>query len=686
MKLKKLNIRFTGTKEIETQIKNQTDNVISRRFYMMIVFIVLVGFILLGTLFYRQVRRQEYYNAKLDQYNTSEFQAESLRGNIYDRNYKRLVYNKKVICATYYSVKGIKEKEIEVMINYLIDNIEFDTKGITEREMKDYLIYKDIDYVNSLINDEERLSIKESENPTNELYQMQLSKINKDILNKKLSNRDLKYYKLFFAIRNCSSGSANLIEGLSVKEASLIGENSYLLRGVKVTTDWVRAYDHGTLFKSVLGTVTTKKQGLPLNQQKLLLAKGYSNDSRVGTSGIEAQYEDILSGHDATYRLSYDKSGNPILDTIDEGEKGSDIQLTIDWELQKKISKRVESLLRSNHDKYHNHIFITLINPSNGEIIAMCGKEYNKETGKIIDFANGNYITNWRMGSSVKGGTLYTMFKNNIITPYHYEKDEPLKIKGTRAKSSHGGGAMGYINEITALERSSNVYMFKTAIKLGGSEYKQNAPLNVNLNAFDKYRSAVGDLGLGVKTGLDVPYEESGQKGVKEAGKLLDLSIGQYDTYTTMQLAQYISTIANDGIKIQPHLFKSSFISDEEGSKKTLSEHKVKILDDVSKYSSAFSQIKKGMNAVVNGARGTARSGYKPSNSTLAGKTGTAEDYTGTGNVDHPNHMFVGYSPINDPQIAIACMSERQIGGNACQGLTKYALEEYFNKYNVKTD
>ena len=60
----------------------------------------------------------------------------------------------------------------------------------------------------------------------------------------------------------------------------------------------------------------------------------------------------------------------------------------------------------------------------------------------------------------------------------------------------------------------------------------------------------------------------------------------------------------------------------------------------------------------------------------LAGKTGTAEDYTGTGNVDHPNHMFVGYSPINDPQIAIACMSERQIGGNACQGLTKYALEE----------
>lgn len=685
MKLKKDQIKFTGTKEIETQIKNQTDNVISRRFYIMIGFIIVVGILMIVNLFFKQIKNQEYYAAKLNQYNTSVFQAESLRGNIYDRNYKRLVYNKKVICATYYTVKGIKESEIDVIINYLIENVNIDISGITDREKKDYLIKKDEDYVNSLITEEENKAISESDNSTAEKYQIQLNKITSEILEEKLSEYDLKYYKLLFTINNCTQGSATLIEGLSVKEASLIGENSNLLRGVKVTTDWVRAYENGSLFKSVLGNVTTKKQGLPLDQKELLLAKDYNNDARVGTSGLELQYEDILSGKSATYELSYDTSGNPILNTIDEGEKGSDIQLTIDWDLQEKISDKIEELLIRDHEKYHDHIYVILTDPNNGEILAMCGKKYTSD-GKVVDTANGAYLESYRMGSSIKGGTVYTMFKNNIISANHYEKDEPIQIKGTATKSSHTN--MGTINEVTALERSSNVYMFKLAIKLGGDTYEPNMVLNVDLSAFDTFRNALGDLGLGVKTQLDVPYEETGVKGVKAAGKLLDEAIGQYDTYTTVQLAQYISTIANDGVKVQPHFFKSSFTTDDEGSKVTISQHQVKILDDVSEYSTAFSQIKKGMYLVVNGTHGTATSGYKPSNSTLSGKTGTAEDYTGTGNVDHPNHMFVGYSPTDDPQIAIACMSERQTTsrGNACKTLTKYSLEEYFKKYGVDTD
>jgi cell division protein FtsI/penicillin-binding protein 2 len=686
MKFKKDDVRFTGTKEIETQIKNQTENVISRRFYLMIGFIVVVGIIMIINLFIKQIKNQEYYDAKLSQYNTSVFQAESLRGNIYDRNYKRLVYNKKVICATYYNVKGIKSEEIDVMINYLIDNVNIDTSSITDREKKDYLIKKDEDYVNSLITDEENKAISESDDSTNDKYQIQLNKITSEILEEKLTDYDLKYYKLLYAINNCTQGSATLIEGLTVKEASLIGENSYLLRGVKVTTDWVRAYEYGDLFKSVLGSVTTKKQGLPLSKKDLLLAKDYNNDSRVGTSGLEQEYEDILAGKSATYQLSYDNDGNPILNTVDEGEKGADIQLTIDWDLQEKISAKIEELLIKDHEKYHDHIYVILTDPNNGEILAMCGKKYTSE-GKVVDWASGSYLESYRMGSSVKGGTLYTMFKNNIIEANHYEKDEALKIQGTSTKSSHGG-SMGTINEVTALERSSNVYMFKLAIKLGGDEYEPNMKLNVDLSAFDTFRNALGDLGLGVKTQLDVPYEETGVKGVKEAGKLLDEAIGQYDTYTTVQLAQYISTIANDGIKVQPHLFKSSFNKDDEGNTVTLSAHQVKVLDDLTEYATAFKQIKKGMYQVVNGSQGTASSGYKPSNSSLAGKTGTAEDYTGTGNVDKPNHMFVGYSPTDNPQIAIACMSERQTTskGNACKTLTKYSLEEYFKKYNINSD
>ena len=70
---KKNPIRFEGQKEIETQIKNQTDNVISRRFKILMGFIGVVGVILLVRLFLTQITQQEYYTTKLDQYNTSLF-------------------------------------------------------------------------------------------------------------------------------------------------------------------------------------------------------------------------------------------------------------------------------------------------------------------------------------------------------------------------------------------------------------------------------------------------------------------------------------------------------------------------------------------------------------------------------------------------------------------------------------
>lgn len=682
MNFKKSIVKFKGTKEIQTEIKNQTDNVISRRFYMMIGTIVFIGVVLISTLFIRQIQNQDYYSTKVNQYTSNTIEAESLRGAIYDRDYNLLVYNKKIICATYYNVSGIKDEEIDLMIKFLIDNINIDTSNITVREMKDYLIKKDVDYVNSLINEEEEKAIDESENPTKELYQMQLQKLNEDILNKKLTEYDLKYYKLWFSIKNCTQGAATLLEDITVQEASLIGENAFLLRGVKVTTDWTRDYPYGSEFKSVLGNVTTKKQGLPLDQQEILLAKGYSNNSRVGTSGLEAQYQDILAGTKAKYKLTYDSNGNPLVETIDEGKKGSNIQLTIDWDLQMKLSKKVSKLLLDNHEEYHNKLFVILIDPNNGEILAMSGKRW--VDGEIIDWTNGAYLEAYRMGSSVKGGSIYTFFKNDIIEADTVIVDEPIKIKGTDYKKSHE--TMGAINEITALERSSNVYMFKNAIKLGGDEYAFNQAIDINLNAFDVFRNNLGDLGLGVKTGLDVPNESLGYKGPKEAGKLLDLAIGQYDTYTTIQLAQYVSTIANDGVKVQPHFFKSSFTNDDEGKVVTQYEKKITILDDVSEHIVAFEQIKKGFYNVVNGDKGTARNGYKPDVASLAGKTGTAEDYTYTGKVDHPNHMFVGYSPAEDPQIAIACMSERQKLGNDCKPVTKYILDEYFKKYGVKTN
>ena len=76
------------------------------------------------------------------------------------------------------------------------------------------------------------------------VYKLQLDRITDDILNEKLSHNDIKYYMLYKKFKNCTNGSVVLLENLSIKEASLIGENSNILRGIKVTNDWSREYTY----------------------------------------------------------------------------------------------------------------------------------------------------------------------------------------------------------------------------------------------------------------------------------------------------------------------------------------------------------------------------------------------------------------------------------------------------------
>ena len=103
---------------------------------------------------------------------------------------------------------------------------------------------------------------------------------------------------------------------------------------------------------------------------------------------------------------------------------------------------------------------------------------------------------------------------------------------------------------------SSNVYMFKTAMNIAGVQYVRGGTLDIPQKAFDTMRYYFGQFGLG-KTGIDLPNESAGQMGKSsQPGFLLDLSIGQYDTYTPLQLAQYISTIANGGYRMQPQVVK----------------------------------------------------------------------------------------------------------------------------------
>ena len=675
---KKKTIRFDGTKEVETRIKNQTDRVISRRFIILMASVTAIGVLLLIRLFMTQISQQDYYNTKLIQYNTSIFNADTFRGHIYDRNYNRLVYNKNINCATYYAVKNIKEEEIKVIANFLVENVKVDTENVTVREKKDYLIKKDSDYAKSLLSQEE-LKLT-----SDEIYKLQIERITEDIINQKLSDKDVQYYMLFYKIQNCQAGSAVLLEGLSIQEASLIGENSNILRGIKVTNDWSREYTYEDEFTQVLGKVTTKKQGLPASTKDILLAQDYNNDSRVGTSGLEAQYESILGGSSAKYSITYDTDGNPIVKSVSSGLKGNNIRISIDWEIQEALNQEIESFLKARTGgSLNNHLYVTLMNPNTGEIIAMAGKQRDPKTGKITDYAAGNYLSAYEIGSTIKGATIYTAYKEGVLKTGEYFMDDAngIKIAGTNVKKSYK--PLGYINDIQALAKSSNVYMFHIAIRLGKGNYVRDQPLYVDSTAFDTFRKDIGELGLGVKTGIDVPNEALGYRGPvtsRQGGNLLDFVIGQYDTYTPMQMAQYISAIANGGKRIQPHFFVESFEEDEDNQKIALLQHKVKILDDVSSYQLGIKRVQMGFREGAVTGLATGVNGYYQA----AGKTGTAQVIiNGT---EYENRAFIGYAPYNNPQIAVACMSEKQSlhTTSGCNGLSKSALTKYFDKYGVK--
>ena len=685
-------VRFYGALEQEREQKNKQDNIVSRRLIVLLCFIVAITSVMAARLALIQFKDSDELAVKLEKYGTATYSTDAPRGEIVDRNYVKLVQNTNVICATYYAPKKIKDEQLKTSAKFLAKTINLDTSSISTRNKKDYFIIAYPDLADELVSDEEKAKLKEQNNYDSALLNLQIERITDEMLEEYMDENTLKYTHFYYLMKSCSSGSSVLAEGISEEEASIIGENIDILPGIDVTTDWSRQYVYDREFSQVLGRVTTKKQGLPSEMKNELLALGYQNDSRVGVSGLEAQYENILRGSDSSYTLNYDSSGNPIVTSTKSGTAGSNIRLSIDWELQQFADSIIEEELvkMNSQNKFFNKMFFTLMDPYTGEIIVMSGKIINKETGEVTDYAAGNYLDANLIGSTIKGGTLYTAFKEGVITPGTTFMDEPIKIKGTKEKKSHRD--LGLINEIDALAYSSNVYMFRIAMLLGGANYVYDGPLKINDEAFETLRRDLGELGLGVKTGIDIPNEAFGYRGSKRTGGyLLDASIGQYDTYTNIQLAQYACTLANGGKRIKPHLFLDSYVTDADGLANANYTAKTEVLDDVSEQTTAFSQIKQGMRACVTRTNGTCNSYWSSKSYVTYAKTGTAEDYTGTGETDYPNHLQIGYIQADEnsePIVAFACIAIRQTtasngGSSSAPLISQQIIDKYVEKYGL---
>lgn len=628
-----------------------------------ICFSILV--IKLGTL---QIVKGEDYRKEISRTENHIVREPVPRGKIFDRYGRIVVDNDGENAISYTKAQDTKQEEILDVARKLSQLIKVETDKLTERDLKDYWILTRPEEAVAKLTKAE-LSNKKLE--SKDLYKMQLERITISDLDK-ISMNEKQVAAIFREMAKGYALTPQIVknEKVKIEEIARVSENLENLPGVDVFTDWKRTYPNGDTFRSILGNISTDEEGLPADLLDYYLSRDYSRNDRVGKSQIELQYEEVLSGQKAKTEYEVGQSGKiEQSKVISEGQRGKDLVLTIDLELQKKVEEILEKQLvtgkQNGGGPFLDRAFVVMTNPKTGEVLSMSGKKLKFNNGKyeVEDYALGTFTSSYEMGSAVKGATILTGYQTGVIQPNTYLVDEPIQLASTPIKKSWR--TMGRINDLEALKRSSNVYMFKTAIRSLGSEYYHLMKLPLNYDAFDTYRYYFNQFGLGVRTGIDLPSEAAGLPGQNSPNFLLDFTIGQYDTYTPMQLAQYVSTIANDGYRVKLQMVKE-IREPNLGTDLGKIQHSFEpvILNRVDMKDEYIKRVQEGFRQVYQEGGGTATSyfSYRPySDYNLAGKTGTAQSFYYDSEkkklyVDEPtfNLTLVGYAPFDNPEVAFS--------------------------------
>lgn len=598
------------------------------------------------------------------------------RGKVYDRNGNVIVDNDAQNAITFTNT-GFSQTEMLKTAATLAQIIDKDASKVTVRDKKDYWIILNPDRAKAKVSEEETDLLKEEYKDTEydqAVYKLTLERIT-DAELEELTESDLEVLAIYREMSGNYMFSEIFIKNTDVsdEEFARVSENLQSLSGVNTTTDWVRNYVFDNTLLSVLGKVTDSNEGLPADKLDYFLARGYSRNERVGKSYLEMKYEDVLAGKKAKEKVVTDSSGNIVeIITVSEGQRGDELVLSIDMELQQAVDQIIETQLlnakKLPQTELLDRAYVVLMDPHTGEILTMAGKRlYKQDDGSYIisDDALGNFTTSYQVGSVVKGATIMAGYQTGALTPGTTYLDTPMKIAQT-IKSSWKN--LGVVDDITALQKSSNIYMFHVAIKMANGVYVYGNPLPIDTTAFQTLRNIYASFGLGIRTGIDLPNETTGFKGTSVLpGYLLDLSIGQYDTYSNMQLAQYVSTIANGGYRLQPRLVKE--IRDASTATDTeigvlVQEMHPKVLNVVEGEEEWWDRIHEGFRRVTQMQGGTAYSFMGTLDYLPAGKTGTAQGFYdgplrsnyGAEPPEVINLSFVGYAPYDNPEVAISVL------------------------------
>ena len=593
--------------------------------YLLMLFLYLI--IIYRIIDIKFINFDEYYKQYLIKSNNVIEGPTALRGRILDSNGVVLVDNQIIHNLEYRKIDNVSyNMEIEyaktIQSEFNID------KSASINELKNfYLLSND---TSNLLTPEEKELYKYRKLSDDDIYKIKIDRIDNEL--DMYNDIDKYIIHTFYMMNNGYINETKTL--LSDINEELCAKVSMLnIKGLSCSPSWKRVINYPYI-ASILGSVGQIRE----EDKDLYLNNGYEIKDLVGLSGLERQYDNVLKGEKAKYKVNKDNT----LTLIKDSKIGSDIVLSLDIGLEQKIY----DTLKENLDKakkfratsYYKESYAIVSIPSTGEIKAILGlrrDEINNEV-KYVDITNNTMISSYIVGSVVKGASNSVGYLNNAIDIGKKIKDSCVKLYSVPSKCSFK--RLGYIDDITALKMSSNYYQFITAIKTTGNKYKRNMKLDVDINDFNRYRDIFKKYGLGSLTGIDFPKEYSGIEGKTIAPDLfLNLSIGQYDTYTPMQLVAYINTIANKGVRK-----RLSFIKQDN-----------EIIDNVNLSEEYYNRIHEGFYEVVN--NGTGR-GYTNKKYKAAGKTGTSEVYLNN-KINTINQSYIMFAPYDNPKYSLVVVN-----------------------------
>ncbi len=573
-----------------------------------------------------------YYETKLKEKTERIILGESpRRGRILDVNGKVLVDNKEVYNISYHKNYKVTIKD-ELLIAKLLSPF-LDCFSLSLTDLKNYYLALN-NNGNDLITSEEKKLYSMHKLSAEEISKMKWDRITSEMLNYDEDNQKIAY--LFLKMQNGYSYQDKVLFK-NVDEAFINQIDSLGIPSLFKTVSYERVYPYDDMLLSIFGTVGS------ISKEKLssYMKKGYALSDTVGTSGLEEEYEDILKGEKAKYFINSDNT----LAMVKESTSGNDVTLNIDIDVQQELVKVMKEEMtkasKRTSAKYFKEAYAMIGNPVTGGIIALTGLK--KTDAGFTDITITAFTSSYAMGSVVKGASNTVGYLSGAIKVGQKVKDSCVKLYSEPSKCSYK--RLGYVDDITALKTSSNYYQFLTAISSTGQSYRYNMKFNVTEEDFKRYRDVFNAYGLGAKTDIDYPLEQTGMKGIKVAGDLLlNFAIGQYDTYTPISLLQYINTLSNYGNRYALRFKKEDYNT---------------FLNQIELDSSFYDRIMEGLYEVFHG--GTASS-YVNKSKNAVGKTGTSEtfyDSDSDGVVDKEviNSTVAFYYPRETPRYSMVVVA-----------------------------